>query len=99
MTIPLTETIALALSQLFADAKTGEYQEPSQSDIEFHIKKAGLIDIDPRKDGATVGKVKRVRAVLVWAVENDLSRGVRLLEGLLSALRCLVPRCAGMGQR
>jgi len=42
-------------------------RDPSHSEIEFQIKRAGLTAGDPVLQGMVVGKAKRVRAVLSWA--------------------------------
>ena len=70
MRIPLTDAIIITVSKLVDDAQTGTRQ-PSHYDIETEIRKSGLINADPNTHGSSVGKAKRVRAVLNWAIEND----------------------------
>lgn len=86
MKIPLTDAIIIAVSKLVDDAQT-ETRQPSHSDIEAAIRKASLIDADPNTHGSIVGKAKRVRAVLNWAIENDYNAGEKLASCLLDLLR------------
>jgi hypothetical protein len=66
-TAPLTNAIIVTASQLVDDAQCAR-RDPSHSDLEFHIKRAGLTAGDPISPGQTVGKAKRVRATLNWAL-------------------------------
>jgi hypothetical protein len=66
---PINEAIVVAVARLVDDSQT-ETREPSHSDIEFQINRAGLIHADPRIQGQIVGKAKRVRAVLSWGMET-----------------------------
>jgi len=87
-TIPITDTIAHALAQLVDDSgNNGVYREPSHADIEFQVKTAGLSDHDPKQQGQTIGKAKRVRAVLYGAIEIHPEAGSRFAAGLLSKVR------------
>ena len=84
---PLTDTIIVALSKLVDDAQADSYREPSHSEIQAQIDRAGLSAVDPNQQGQTVGKAKRVRAVLNWAIENDVVAGGRFVSGLLAHIR------------
>ena len=86
-TAPLTDAIIVALSKLVDDAQAESYREPSHSEIQTQIDRAGLSSCDPNQKGQTLGKAKRVRAVLHWAIENDTSAGGRLVNGLLGHIR------------
>lgn len=88
MTLPLTDSIIIAASKLVDDAQTGTRQ-PSHYDIEMEIKKSGLIDADPNTHGSAVGKAKRIRTVLNWAIENDYNAGEKLITHLLALLRAV----------
>jgi hypothetical protein len=83
---PLTDAIIVAISQMVDDAQSGR-RDPSHSDIEFEIKRVGLLAGDPKAAGQNVGKTKRARAVLSWAVENKFESGQDLVEGLISTIR------------
>lgn len=88
MTLPITDTIIAALAQLVDDSKSnGEYREPSHSDIEFYVGRAGLTSADPKAHGQVIGKAKRVRAILSWAIDNNPDAGSKLIEQLLSKVR------------
>jgi hypothetical protein len=84
--IPVNDTVIYALARLIDDAQT-ERRDPSHSDIEFQINKAGLSSADPNKEGPPVGKAKRVRAVLAWGVENRPESAERFCAGLIATVR------------
>jgi hypothetical protein len=49
MPLPINDTIIAAVAQLVDDAKShGSYREPSHSDLDFYVAKAGLAASDPR---------------------------------------------------
>lgn len=83
---PLTDTIIAAISRLVNDAQV-DTREPSHSDIEFEIKRTDLLQGDPKTHGQTVGKAKRVRSTLSWALENHPERGAKLVANLISHLK------------
>jgi len=83
---PLTDPVIIAVSRLVDDAQTGT-REPSHSDIEFQIRRAGLVEGDPITRGRIVGKAKRVRATLYWALEENPQAGERLVAILISLIR------------
>lgn len=84
--IILTEDIIVAVSKLIDDALSGR-RDPSHSDIESQIKKYGLEKGDPNSQGQSVGKAKRVRYVLNWAIEFNLDSGEKFIVGLLNLVR------------
>jgi hypothetical protein len=84
--IPVNDTIIYSLARLVDDAQK-DRRDPSHSDIEFQLNKAGLIQADPNKDGAPVGKAKRLRFVLSWAIENDVSKAEKLAAGIIAAVK------------
>lgn len=88
--IPVNDTVIYALARLVDDAQK-ERRDPSHSDIEFTINKFGLSDGDPNKEGHPVGKAKRVRAVLTWAIENKPDRAERFAAGIIA----IVKACGG----
>lgn len=83
---PLSDSIIIAVAKLVADAQ-GERRDPSHSDLEFQIKRAGLGSADPVAQGQTVGKAKRVRAVLTWALDNAPQSGEELVSSLVGTVR------------
>jgi len=84
--VPVNDTVIYALARLVDDAQT-ERRDPSHSDIEFQIKKAGLKSADPNKEGPPVGKTKRVRAVLTWSLENKPESAEIFAAGIISSIR------------
>jgi len=84
--IPLDDKIVLAVSHLVDDAQE-ERREPSHSDIEFQISRFGLSKGDPKTALAhPVGKEKRVRAVLSWAMDNDPGAGELFACAIIDAV-------------
>jgi len=86
MAAPLTDSIVFAVARLVDDAQS-DTREPSHSDLEFQISRAGLTAGDPKAQGHLVGKAKRIRGTLNWAMENNVPAGEALVESLLSFLR------------
>jgi hypothetical protein len=84
--IPVTETIIYSLARLVDDSQT-DRRDPSHSDIEFQLKRADLIHVDPNKDGSPVGKAKRLRIVLHWAIENDTFKAEKLAAGIIACVK------------
>jgi len=87
MALPITDLIVAAVSKMVDDSQASTYREPTHSDLDFYIERSGLSSADPKKQGQTVGKAKRVRAVLSWALDNNQKAGEKLVEGLISKIR------------
>jgi hypothetical protein len=83
---PLSDAIIIAISRLVDDAQS-ETREPSHSDIEFQINRVSLREGDPKALGQLVGKAKRVRGTLSWAIENQPEAGELLVANLISLLK------------
>lgn len=83
---PLSDTIIVAVASLVDDAQS-ERREPSHSDIEFEITRADLSSGDPRSQGQVVGKAKRVRGTLSWALEYAPDKGEVFIAGLIALIR------------
>lgn len=83
---PLNDAIVTAVAQMVDDAQS-QRRDPSHSDIETEIKRAGLSEGDPCGRGHSVGKMKRVRAVLNWALEYNAVAGGEFVYSLISAIR------------
>jgi len=84
---PLTDAIVVAVSQLVDDSQA-DRRDPAHSDIEFQIDTAGLASADPgRISNRPVGKSKRVRGVLSWALSNNLPAGEKLVTGLVATVQ------------
>ena len=79
---PLSDPIITALGRFVDDYQAP--REPSHDTISSHFRRAGLIGADPKE---RVGKRKRVRAVLGYAIEHDEVAGRRLVGYLVSELR------------
>lgn len=84
--VPLTDCILVAVSQLVDDAQT-DRREPSHSDLGFVIERHGLSAGDPAAQRQSVGKAKRVKLVLSWAIEHAPDDGGYLLSALIALIR------------
>lgn len=70
-----------------SQSPTGSRQ-PSHSEIEDQFRRTGLLDADPaRAFGRPVGKSKRIRGVLQWAIEHDIEKGERLVHLIVALVR------------
>jgi hypothetical protein len=80
----LTDEIIGAIAHFF-DGGAG----PSHDELDRMFRRAGLEAADPRRgsDGDTVGKMKRVREVLSYALDRDRSAGDRLTRALIGAIK------------
>jgi hypothetical protein len=83
---PLTDTVLIAVSRLVDDAQTTT-REPSHSDLDFLMNRAGLSAGDPKNHGQLVGKAKRLRAALSWSLDHDPNSGARLIADLIAHVR------------
>ncbi len=78
----LSEGITYAVSRLVDDWK--DPREPSHGDLKFVFQKAGLAHVDATNP---MGKERRVRHVLSWALEHDEDAGERLVASLIEQIR------------
>lgn len=85
---PLSDEIIIAMSRLVDDAQQTR-RDPSHSDLDFQIQRFNLTNGDPKFNGQNVGKAKRIRAVLSWAIENDNESGEKLVYALISLIKGL----------
>jgi hypothetical protein len=83
---PVSDAIIVSVASLVDDAQSGT-REPSHSDIEFQINRAGCNAGDPKNQGQTVGKAKRVRAVLYWGAENVPDKAEELVAAFIALVR------------
>jgi hypothetical protein len=86
-TAPLSDAIITAISRLIDDSQIDTKREPSHSDLDFIVSRVGLNKIDPKTQGQPVGKAKRMRTVLSWALDNNQSAGERLVKMLIENVR------------
>jgi hypothetical protein len=86
---PLTDAVIASLARLVDDSQspTGSRQ-PSHSEIEAQFRRVDLMEADPSQLlGRPVGKAKRLRGVLHWAIEHDIEKGERLVHHVVSLVR------------
>jgi len=86
--IPVDDAISNAISKLVNDSQI-ERREPSHYEIEFEIKKAGLAEFDPNnKPGQNpVGKMKRVKTVLVFSLDSSIERAEKFACGIINLVK------------
>ena len=85
--VPINDTVIYALARLVDDAQS-ERRDPSHSDIEFQINRAQLDGVDPNKqNGPPVGKAKRVRTVLSWAIDSNPTKAELFAAGIISTVK------------
>jgi hypothetical protein len=83
---PLTEGIASAAGRLVDDHQAS--RQPTHYDLQRIIKECGLETADPNQGpGHPVGKAKRMRTVLLHALEHDRLAGQRLVRKLVTVVR------------
>jgi hypothetical protein len=82
----LSDSIIVAVSQMVDDAQSAR-RDPSHNELDQEVKKFGLFNGDPKAQGQQVGKAKRVRGILNWAIENDLNSGSEFVGSLIAIIR------------
>jgi Abortive infection C-terminus len=82
---PITDSTVAVISRMVDDHAAAEKREPTHSQLESLVARAGLADYDPGRDrGRPIGKEKRLRAVLNAALADQPASGGRL-QGLVIA--------------
>lgn len=84
--IPIDDTVIYALARLVDDAQL-ERRDPSHSDIKFQISRAELDEADPNTAGPPVGKAKRIRSVLSWAMDSAPQKAEIFAAGIVSSVK------------
>ena len=84
--IPIDDTIIYALAKLIDDAQK-DRRDPSHSDLEALIKRHGLAHLDPNRDGSPVGKTKRVKTILLAALDPLRANAEQFAAGLIDLVR------------
>lgn len=84
---PLNDGLIYALAVMVDDSQSGTRRDPSHSDLDFLINQSGLTKGDPKNQGSAVGKEKRVRATLSWALEFDSTGGQRFVGQMVGFIR------------
>jgi len=88
MDLPLSDLVIVAVSKMIDDSQV-ESREPTHYDLEVQIGKAGLKEADPKYLGQTVGKAKRIRSTLNWAIENNPQAGSKLVGLVMSHVKAV----------
>ena len=83
---PLSESLLSVVARM-VDDHAGPTREPSHSVLADLINRAGISEGDPGRSPRPVGKEKRVRGVLSWALANSVPEGGRFVSLLLAELR------------
>jgi len=88
MELPISDAIIVAMSKLIDDAKV-DSREPTHYELDVQFERAGLKSADPKHQGQSVGKAKRLRATLNWAIEHNSQAGSKLVGLILSQVRAV----------
>jgi hypothetical protein len=78
----INEEIVSAVARFF-DAGRG----PSHDELTRQFRRAGLDGADPQRLGDSIGKMKRVREVLFFALDSNPDAGDTLVRALLGCLK------------
>jgi hypothetical protein len=84
---PINESIMIAVAKLVDDSQESDRRDPAHSDLEFLINNSGLQAADPSKQGRPVGKSKRIKTVLNWAISNNIGAGEKLVTSIISTVQ------------
>jgi hypothetical protein len=84
---PLNDGIVYALAVMVDDSQSGTRRDPSHGDLDFLINQCNLAKGDPKNQGLTVGKEKRLRATLSWALEYQVEGGQRFVSQTVGFIR------------
>lgn len=80
---PLSDPIAAAVADLFHQDRW----QPSHDDLTVQFKRVGLSQADPRASFAMTGKRKRVKRVLLHALDQDMEAGRQLVANLVGLVK------------
>lgn len=82
-TAPLSDPIIAAVADLFHQDRW----QPSHDDLTIQFRRVGLSHADPRSSVAMIGKRKRVRGVLLHALDENLETGQQLVANLIGLVK------------
>jgi hypothetical protein len=82
-TAPLSDPVVAAVADLFH----ADRWQPSHDDLTIQFKRAGLSVGDPRNTYAMTGKRKRVRGVLLYALDHHEPAGQKLVASLVGLVK------------
>ena len=84
---PLTDTVIVALARLIDDSQVDQ-REPPHYDLDVLFAQASLTAGDkPSLGGRPMGKAKRVRGALGWALANNQRGGEAFVQALISTVQ------------
>ncbi len=85
--IPINDQIAYSISNLVDDSQVGR-RDPSHYEIETLINECALSKYDPNQIGkGPVGKMKRIRHVLIGSLEEETEKAEAFAYGIISLIR------------
>lgn len=84
--IPVDDTITYALAKLVDDAGKSR-RDPSHYDLDALIKRVGLSQFDPNKEGSPIGKAKRVKGILLSGILSHHDQAEQFAVGLIDLVR------------
>ena len=80
---PLSDPIVAAVADLFH----ADRWQPSHDDLMSQFRRVGLAAADPRTTVSMIGKRKRVRGVLLHALDHNRPAGERLVPNLVGLVK------------
>lgn len=83
--IPIDDSIAYALASLVDDG--GKGRPPSHYDLNSLVERCGLNQFDPAREGASVGKAKRVKGILIGSITSQREKAEGFGSGLIELVR------------
>jgi hypothetical protein len=85
---PLTDTVVVALARLIDDSQLTDKREPTHYDLDVLFAQANLSAGDKvGLGGRPIGKAKRIRGALNWALTNNQQGGEAFVPALISTVQ------------
>ncbi|WP_089041719.1 abortive infection family protein [Pseudomonas fluorescens] len=85
---PLTDAIVVALARLIDDSQLSEKREPTHYDLDLLFAQVSITAGDqPGPGGRPIGKAKRIRGALNWALTNHPKGGEAFIPALISTVQ------------
>ncbi|CAI8836347.1 Abi_C domain-containing protein [Pseudomonas chlororaphis] len=85
---PLTDAIVVALARLIDDSQLTDKREPTHYDLDVLFVQSKIAEGDkPGPGGKPIGKAKRIRGALNWALINNLQGGEAFVSALISTVQ------------
>jgi len=85
---PLTDAVVVALARLIDDSQLTDKREPTHYDLDMLFAQVNLAAGDKHGPGGRpIGKAKRIRGALNWALANNQQGGEAFIPALISTVQ------------